>query len=137
MVRFCSSAGEGTGDLLHVKHSTCHGCSIAFVLVNLLVKGSSIGHARLDQHHQHPVRASSIRLASEHASLVNLDAEYGPVLGSVNQPRVPPAQGVPRQPPRAVVRRHSQKIFLITTPYSRARRPAWTALTDARATARI
>jgi len=38
-----------------------------------------------------PVRASSIRRASEHASIANLDAKYGPVPGSVNRPRVPPA----------------------------------------------
>src|SRR5215471_16289508 len=63
---------------------------------------------------------SSIRRASEHDSIVNFDAEYGPIPGSVSRPRVPPAPRGSSPTPRVVVRPHSEKIFLIATPYSRA-----------------
>src|SRR5215475_4521245 len=68
-------------------------------------------------------RASSTRRASEHAPAANPDPDYGPVPQSVNRPRVPTAPKGSSPTPRAVARPHSEKIFHIATPHSRAHRP--------------
>src|SRR5262249_15225647 len=136
MARFCSSAGEGTGGLLHVEHSTWHGCSVAFVLVNLLVMGQASVTPGLTSATSTRYRPCSIRRASEHASIANLDAEYGP--SPECEPAQGAAQGVPRQPHASSCARTARRSFSSQrhAPVL-AGRPAWTALTDARAAARI